>query len=137
MIQALIPVLGTLLDKVLPDQKAAAYAKLELMKIAQTGELAALDADVKLALGQMEINKAEAQSPDFFRGGWRPAVGWTCVLGLFYTYAGRPLLPWFAAVLGLEVPPLPPIDTSELMILLGGLLGLGGMRSLERIKGKS
>ena len=137
MIQALIPVLGTLLDKVLPDQKAAAYAKLELLKLAQHGELAALDADVKLALGQMEINKADAQSPDLFRGGWRPAVGWTCVLGLVYTYVGRPLLPWFAAVFQIDVPPLPAIDTAELMILLGGLLGLGGFRTVERIKGKA
>lgn len=135
MIQFL-PVIGTILDKLLPDPKAAADAKLKALELAQRGELAALDAEVRLAMGQLEINKAEAQSPSLFKGGWRPATGWVCVFGLGYTYFARPLLPWVMGLWGVEVAPLPAIDTGELMVLLGGLLGLGGMRTIERVNGK-
>ena len=134
---AFLPLIGAIVDKVIPDPEKAAEAKLKAMELAQRGELAQLDSDVRLALGQMEINKVEAASADFFRGGWWPAVGWTCVAGLAYTYVARPLLPWFVALFDAAVPPLPPIDTQELMILLAGLLGLGGMRTVERLRGRA
>ena len=136
MWQALIPVLGTIFDKIIPDPQAAADAKLKAMEMAQRGELAVLDADMRMALGQMEINKAEATT-DVFRGGWRPAVGWVCVAGLGYQLVIRPLLPWGVRVAGFEVPDLPSIDTETLMILLTGMLGLGGMRTVEKIRGKA
>lgn len=136
MIQALIPLLGTVLDKVLPDQQAAADAKLKILELAQKGELATLDADVRLATGQMEINKAEATT-DLFRGGWRPATGWTCVAGLAYNFVIQPLMPWVVRSLGGEVPDMPKIDNDTLMVLLTGMLGLGGMRTFERVKGKA
>jgi roadblock/LC7 domain-containing protein len=136
MLQALIPLLGTVLDKIIPDPTAAADAKLKAFELAQKGELAALDADVRLALGQMDINKAEATT-DLFRGGWRPAVGWVCVAGLGYQLVLRPLLPWIVRVAGGTVPDLPSIDTDTLMILLTGMLGLGGMRTLERLRGRA
>lgn len=135
MIQFL-PLLTTLLDKVLPDPAAAADAKLKMLQLAQTGDLADLDASVKLALGQMEVNKAEAQA-DLFRGGWRPAVGWVCVLGLFYQFLLQPLLPWLVSACGGHVPALPSIDSGALMVLLTGMLGLGGMRTVERLNGKA
>lgn len=135
-IAALVPAIASIIDKLVPDPKAATDAKLKALELAQRGELAELDADVRLALGQMEINKAEATT-DRFRGGWRPAAGWVCVFGLFYSFLLRPLLPWLAAVAGLDAPPLPPIDTMELMVLLAGMLGLGGYRTAERIKGKA
>lgn len=136
MIAALIPAIAGIVDKLIPDPKMAAEAKLRAVELAQRGELASLDADVKLALGQMEINKAEATT-DKFRGGWRPAAGWVCVLGLFYSFLLKPLLPWVASVLGLDAPDLPAIDTMELMVLLGGMLGLGGMRTAERLRGRA
>lgn len=131
---ALLPVLGQLIDKFLPDPQQAATAKLQMMEMAQKGELAVLDADMRLALGQIDVNKAEATT-DLFRGGWRPATGWACVTGLVYQFLVQPLLPWCAAVLGLVVPPLPQIDNQTLMVLLTGMLGLGGMRTFERLKG--
>jgi hypothetical protein len=136
MWQALIPVLGSLLEKILPDPQAQADAKIKLLDLAQKGELAVLDAETKMALGQMEINKAEAGT-DMFRGGWRPATGWACVFGLVYQFLLQPLVPWIAAVSGLTVPPLPAIDNETLMVLLTGMLGLGGLRTFERIKGKA
>ena len=136
MIAALIPAIAGIVDKLIPDPKVAAEAKLRAVELAQRGELAGLDADVKLALGQMEINKAEATT-DKFRGGWRPAAGWVCVMGLFYSFLLKPLLPWVATVAGLQAPELPAIDTMELMVLLGGMLGLGGMRTAERLRGRA
>jgi hypothetical protein len=133
---ALIPVLAGVLDKILPDPQAAADAKLKALEMAQRGELAVLDADMRIALGQLEVNKAEA-STDAFRGGWRPACGWVCAFGLAYTFLLRPLLPWLAALFGAQVPALPEIDTDTLMVLLTGMLGLGGLRTFERVKGRA
>lgn len=132
----LIPAALTLIDKLFPDANSANEAKLKILEMQQKGELAALEADMKLAQGQMEINKVEAAT-DGFRGGWRPAAGWVCVFGLFYTFLLRPLLPWIATALGFAVEPLPSIDTMELLALLGGMLGLGGYRTVERLKGKA
>jgi len=106
-----------------------------LMERASALEEAALSADVQAMVGQMEINKIEAASDNLFKSGWRPSVGWTCVAGLAYTFLLRPLLPWMANLCGLAVPPMPPIDMGELMILLGGLLGLGGFRTFEKTRG--
>lgn len=135
MWQALIPIIGRVLEGVLPDPQAAAEAKLRLLDMAQRGELATLEADTKIALGQIEVNRADAESGDFWRGGWRPAVGWTCCAGLAYTFLLAPLLPWVATALGADVPALPALDLEPLLVLLVGMLGLGGMRTAERLKG--
>ena len=136
MLPALIPLITSVIDKILPDPQAAAEAKLRALEMAQRGELVALDADLKLALGQLEVNKTEAAT-DAYRGGWRPFCGWVCGIGLAYTFLARPLLPWLAAVGGANVPDLPPIDTDTLMLLLTGMLGLGSLRTFERVKGKA
>jgi len=133
---ALVSILPGLLDKIIPDPSAAADAKLKALEMAQRGELATLDADMRLMLAQAEINKAEA-STDLFRGGWRPACGWVCAAGLAYTFLLRPILPWLASLAGAEVQPMPDIDTDTLMVLLTGMLGLGGLRTVERIRGKA
>lgn len=135
MIAALLPLLGTVLDKVLPDPQAQADAKLKVLELAQKGELATLDAEMQLALGQIEVNKVEVGT-DLFRGGWRPSAGWCCVGGLAYNFLLQPLLPWVVSLFGVEVPDMPTIDNEALMMLLMGMLGLGGLRSFERVKGK-
>jgi hypothetical protein len=135
---ALIPVIGKIIEKIIPDPIAAAAAKQAAFDAALRGELAYLDADVKLAVGQMEINKVEAAQPGIFKGGWRPAAAWACVAsGVVYPIV-RALLPWTLKVAGVEgIPPLPPLDTTEAMTMLFGLLGLGGMRMTERLKNKA
>ncbi|MFP5404625.1 MAG: 3TM-type holin [Gammaproteobacteria bacterium] len=136
MWQLVIPAITQVLDKIIPDPQAAADAKLKALELAQKGDLAALDAELRLALGQIEVNKAEATT-DIFRGGWRPAVGWVCVVGLAYQFILQPVLPWVVALFGAQVPPLPAIDNESLMVLLTGMLGLGGLRTFERVKGKA
>ena len=130
MIQLLGAVLP-LLERILPDEKTREEAKLKALEMAQNGELAQLEAGVKLALGQVEINKVEA-GQDNFRGGWRPFCGWICGVGLGYNFIAQPLLSWASATHNWSVPP--SIDVDQLMVLLGGMLGLGGLRTYERIK---
>lgn len=125
-----------LIERVIPDPQAKRDAQLRLLELQQAGELKALEADLQLAVGQIEVNKEEAKSPDIFRGGWRPFVGWTCGGGLFYQIMMRPLFGWIASnAWGWTEPPSLEMDT--LLTLLFGLLGLGGMRTYERIKGKA
>ena len=137
MIGAILPIVGTLIDKLFPDKQAADEAKIKMMELAQKGELAQLDAQMQLAMGQIETNKIEAASSDPFRAGWRPMAGWACSLGLFYEFLLRPILPWVVGLTGAEVAPMPSVDIDQLMVLLGGLLGLGSLRSFERVKGKT
>ena len=126
---ALLTLLPGLLDKLIPDKGAADEAKLKLLALVQTGEIAALQADTQLSQAQADINKTEAQSPRIFVSGWRPFVGWICAAALGFQYIGAPLL---SMATGL---PSPAIDSAELTPILLGLLGLGSLRTLEKIKG--
>lgn len=124
-----------IIDKIIPDPTAKAQAQLEVLKLQQAGDFKQIEADLQVMLAQSRVNEIDAQSPNFFRGGWRPAVGWVCVTGMGYTYILAPFLGWVATMNGYPAPP--GIDTYDLLIMLGGMLGFGGMRSFERIKGKS
>lgn len=135
MWQLLLPVVGNVIDKLFPDAEAREKAKYELFKLQQEGELKTLDADLQLALAQIKVNETDAASSDNFRAGWRPAAGWVCSIGLAYTFLVQPMLAWLSAAKGWPVPP--QIDMDTLMGLLMGLLGLGGFRTFERVKGKA
>ena len=82
MWQLLVPLIGNVLDKVIPDPQAAAAAKLEALRLAQTGELAELDAQTKLALAQIGVNQADAQGVSPMQRNWRPMIGWVCAAAL-------------------------------------------------------
>ncbi len=121
------------LEKIIPDPKARAAAQAEALRLQQAGQMAELDASVKLAVGQMDVNKAEAASTSLFVSGWRPLVGYVCAAGLAYQFVLHPLLCWFAAWKGVPVPPRLDMDT--LLTILTGMLGLAGMRTSEKFKG--
>lgn len=123
------------IDKLIPDPVAKAQAQAEALRMQQAGEFKQIETDLQLALGQLEVNKIEAAAPDLFRGGWRPAVGWVCVIGLLYTYLLQPLLSWASSMWNVPAPP--SLDLGDLLVLLGGMLGMGGMRHIERLKGKA
>ena len=124
---------GKIIDKVFPDKDAADKAKLEMLRMKQDGDLKELDADLQTALQQMAVNIAEANSGSNFKGGWRPFAGWACGGGIAYMVILRPIA---TGVVRIWVPDfdMPPIDTQVLLYVLGGMLGLGGFRSTERIK---
>jgi hypothetical protein len=107
----------------------------KILELTQQMETAALNADVAVAQMQADINKVEAASGSIFRGGWRPAVGWVCVLSIGYQFLLRPILPWSLDVFGYVVKELPGLDMGSLMTLLAGMLGLGGMRTFEKVRG--
>jgi hypothetical protein len=87
----------------------------------------------KLIELQGEINKIEAQHRTIFVAGWRPFIGWVCGFALAYNFVLRDLLIWF---LGPEQVP-PALQMEHLMTVLVGMLGLGGMRTFEKLNNKS
>jgi hypothetical protein len=119
-LDAILNVGGKLIDKLIPDPAAQDAARLELLKLQQSGELAAMTA-------QTDINKVEAANPSVFVSGWRPAIGWVCALAMAYQYLARPFFAAFYPVLT-----FPGLD-DNLWQLMMGMLGLGGLRTFEKV----
>ena len=117
ILAALIEPITGLISKFIPDKDKAAALAHDLATMADNHHHDAM-------MAQLEVNKAEAQSGSLFIGGWRPAVGWVCVLGMAINFIVVPF-----------VPALEPLDTTTMMPVLMGMLGLGGMRSFEKANG--
>lgn len=127
---------GKVIDRIWPDPAQAAAAKLELFKMTQTGELAALAAETDRAKGQLAVNQVEAANTNIFVSGWRPFIGWVCGIGLATQFLLGPFLTWGAALVG-KMAAFPTLDMGTLLTLLLGMLGLGGMRTMEKLQGKA
>lgn len=104
-------------------------------KIAEA-EAKLLELEFMSEKAQSDINMFEAQHKSLFVAGWRPFIGWICGLGVFYHFIGFSLMEWCIRVFGLDIEP-PKIDTDGLMSLVIALLGMGGLRTYEKIKGVS
>lgn len=124
----------TVVDKIWPDADEADKRK-------HSQFMAELMAHVQLVMGQLEVNKAEAQHKSIFVAGWRPFIGWVCGLGLAYQFLIYPLLTWvwslliaFAVIPATAIYP-PALAVGTLVTLVGGMLGLGAVRTVERVKG--
>ena len=122
ILSSLIGPATKLLDKVIEDkdQKNALAHEIATMAERHAQEL---------AQGQLEVNKVEAAHKSLFVAGWRPAIGWVCALGLFYNVI-------LANIIGIWVD-VPEIDTTLLVPVMMGMLGLGAMRSYEKVQGVS
>jgi len=134
----LIPAISALLDKIIPDPNERERAKAELMKAERTADLE----EIKLALSadnmQAEINKVEASNPKLFISGWRPFIGWVCGVAFAYHFVLQPILAFVIANSNIEGRvELPEFDMQALSTVLMGMLGLGGLRTLEKIKSVS
>lgn len=123
-----------ILGRFFPSKEKAQEFKgaMEAELLRQEGEIT--KAAIAAQAAQIDVNKAEAATGSLFIAGWRPYVGWVCGGALTVQYILRPLLPWVAEVAGFTVPPIPSLDES-LWELMMGLLGLGGMRTFEKVKG--
>lgn len=125
-----------LLDKVIPDPAAKAAAQLQLMQLQQTGELASLKAEVDLASGQLDVNKVEAANTSVFVSGWRPFIGWVCGSACAWNWIGISILKAGLAIFAVKLAvDIQPASLTEMMPVLLGLLGLGGLRTIEKIQG--
>ena len=82
---------------------------------------------------QIEVNKVEANSNSLFVSGWRPFVGWTCGVALCYHFVLQPFLTFVLYSFGQQIT-LPTFDMGTLTTILMGMLGLGGLRSYEKVK---
>jgi hypothetical protein len=102
--------------------------------------MAKLEADLSVGLSQAQtkINEIEAASNDKFVSRWRPAIGWICGAAYAYTFVIQPFLVFLLTATGhtLDINSLPTISLAELSVVLGGLLGLGGMRSFDKWSAK-
>lgn len=127
---------GKLIDRLWPDPQQASEAKLKLLEMQQSGELAQLTAETELMKGQLAINQAEAQSDSVFVSGWRPWIGWVCGAAFAYHFVIQPLLAFLLAASGHPVT-LPAFNMDALSTVMLGMLGLGGLRSFEKLKGVS
>jgi len=122
-VTAALDIGSKIIDKIWPDPAQAAQAKLALLQLQQSGDLA-----------QIAVNSAEAVNPSVFVSGWRPGIGWTCGLACAWNWIGLPVAKLILELSGHSVA-LAPADLSEMMPVLLGMLGLGGLRTVEKING--
>lgn len=123
-----------LIDKIWPNPADKAAAQMQLLQLAQSGELAKLQM-------QTDVNKIEAASASFWESGWRPGVGWTCGAALAYSFILQPFMVTIIQVVYcihahvvFQLSMLPIVDMTQLWPILIGLLGLGAMHMNENIK---
>jgi hypothetical protein len=98
-------------------------------------QAALLDAAIKAESEQRDINKVEAANPSMFVAGWRPAVGWLCVLTLAYQWLLAPAVSWLFVATGHDLVPLPVLGRDDAQTLLYALLGIGGLRTIDKMTG--
>lgn len=125
------PAVSPLVEKLtslIPDPNARAKAKEEFEMELQK----AINAQ---AMGQLEVNKAEAAHRSVFVAGWRPFIGWICGIALLWAFVGAPIANWYIAVFEPSISSIPEMNFNYLFELVLAMLGLGGMRTYEKFKG--
>jgi len=127
MLAALVPILAPILDRTLsaliPDPVERQRMVGDLY-----GQLARAD------LSQLQVNQAEATHASLFVAGWRPAIGWICAAALAYQFVFMPIALWFTSWYGIDFATPPSLD-AHIWELMFGMLGMGALRSLEKLKG--
>lgn len=126
------PAVTPIIDKLvglIPDKNAREKAREEL-------ELELARAINQQALGQLEVNRTEAAHRSVFVAGWRPFIGWTCGIAILWAFVGQPVAAWYIAAFEPEtIKTLPQVNTDHLFELVLAMLGMGGLRTYEKIKG--
>lgn len=125
--QAVAPIesIGNVLDDLFTSDKERLDKQVILTRLAQ-----------KPHILQAEITKIEAGQRTLFVAGWRPFIGWVCGIALAYSFILRDVIMWLMALMGLSIP-MPLLNIDALTTLLYALLGLGGLRTYEKISGRA
>ena len=123
---AVASLLDTAINRLWPDPAARASAEAQLMK-------AQADAAIAAVQQQIDINKLEAASPSVFVAGWRPFIGWVCGSAFAMHYLLLPLANWLLGAFG-RPPVAVAFDMETLLTVLGGMLGLGALRTVEKVQ---
>lgn len=127
MIDKLIGPVTGLLDKFIEDKDQKAKLAHDLATMAD-------EHAQELAKGQLAINLSESKHKSLFISGWRPALGWVAVLGMFGNYITIPFTNFVLALLKIDIT-IPLISLETMMPIVMGMLGLGGLRTFEKHKG--
>jgi Holin of 3TMs, for gene-transfer release len=120
-----VTAIGNVFDKLFTSKEERLQAQAVLDRIRQEPYIL-----------QAEINKIEAGHRSIFVAGWRPFIGWVCGLGFAWAFIGHPLFQWAVALEGLAIQP-PEIHTDDMMELVLALLGLGALRTAEKLSGRA
>jgi len=115
-------VVGSIIDKVADRIDDFTFDKQEKAELIQ-----------EINKAQIEVNKVESGHTSIFVAGWRPFVGWTCGIALCYHFVIQPFLVFLLYLFGYQVD-LPVFNMQTLTTVLMGMLGLGGLRSYEKVK---
>ncbi|WP_444939562.1 3TM-type holin [Microbulbifer sp. JMSA002] len=133
---------GTMaIERSWPDRVKCAGEVQKLEELKQRGSLVELNTQIQLFLGQLEVNKAEAQHKSIFVTGWRPCSGWVGGLALAYQFVLYPLLCWVWAIYSAKgsiftgMTPPPVLETDVLFSMIAAMLGIGAMRSYDKTHG--
>jgi len=126
LLDAVVGTIGTVLDRVIPDKNKRAEAQEQLQNLLTTQ-------DFQIAVEQIKVNAIEAQSDNIFKSGWRPSVGWICSIAFALHFVILPLFNWFLMLCGKQ-PILVPFQMDTLLTVLLGLLGMGTLRTVEKMK---
>lgn len=122
------------LDRLFPDPEQRAAAELELLKLKHEGDFEQR-AGQALALAQIEVNKADAAGSSPMQRNWRPMVGWVCAGALAWDSIARPMVSFAWVLAGHPVPQMPSLANEQIYGLLFALLGLGTLRTVEKVRG--
>lgn len=128
IISALLPKALEVIDEVIPDRDAADRAKQQI-------EMKLIEATMATNVAQIETNTAEAASRHWFVASWRPAIGWSCAIGVFWMAVGAPILEFAAQLAGVTLQEVPTIPEDMIMELTFAMLGMAGLRTFEKIRG--
>ena len=117
LLGALVEPVTGLLDKFIEDKDQKAKLAFDLSTMAERHAQ-------ELALAQIKVNQEEAKG-NWFQSSWRPLIGWICGLSLAINYLISPICAGFGIL-------IPQADMAVMMPLLLGMLGIAGMRSVDK-----
>jgi hypothetical protein len=119
-----------IVDKFIPDKSARDKAEQDL-------RIEFIQLEKTQLQGQLEINKVEASNSNVFVSGWRPAIGWICGFAYSWSFVLQPMFSWVYVIITHNPSPALELNLSDLSFVLMAMLGIGGMRTYEKMKGIS